>query len=421
MVASIAALLFLVAATPSERERAEHALNRLGFGAKPGDVERVLRIGVDRWIEQQLHPERLDDRAVDARVARYTKDVEIPPREEKEMARRAARKAIGDVSAQRILRAAESERQLNEVMVDFWMNHFNVFAGKGLDRFLVASYERDAIRPRVWGRFEDLLMATAKSPAMLFYLDNVRSRSGALNENYARELMELHTIGVDAGYTQIDVTELARVFTGWSMDRRGKGMVEFRFRKFAHDRGTKTVLGVKLSGGGIDEGERMIRFLARHPATAKHIATKLCIRLVSDKPSTALVERVANRFHDTNGDLRATVKAVIDSPEFWSARGAKVKSPFEYTVSAIRASGAKIDDPIPLARELRKMGEGLYFAQPPTGYPDDAESWSTSGATLARLDFVLALVHNKMPGVRVRASDADALARTLGRKEFMRQ
>jgi uncharacterized protein (DUF1800 family) len=204
------AILFLVAATPSERQRAEHALSRLTFGAKPGDVERVTHIGVDRWIEQQLHPERISDRAIDARVARYTKDVEIPPREEKEMARKAARKAIADVSAQRILRAAESERQLNEVMVDFWMNHFNVFAGKGLDRFLIASYERDAIRPRVWGRFEDLLMATAKSPAMLLYLDNVRSRRGALNENYARELMELHTIGVDAGYTQNDVTELAR-------------------------------------------------------------------------------------------------------------------------------------------------------------------------------------------------------------------
>ncbi|MGZ8780541.1 MAG: DUF1800 domain-containing protein [Thermoanaerobaculia bacterium] len=412
-----AAALVLLAAHPSERQRAEHALNRLGFGARPGDVDRVMRMGVDRWIEQQLHPERIDDRAVDARVARYANAVEIPPREDQQMIRRTARKAVADVSAQRILRAAESERQLNEVMVDFWMNHFNVFAGKGLDRFLVASYERDAIRPRVWGRFADLLMATAKSPAMLFYLDNVRSRSGALNENYARELMELHTIGVDTGYTQKDVTELARVFTGWSMDRGG----QFRFHRVAHDSGKKTVLGVTLSGGGIDEGEQMIRFLARHPSTAKQIARKLCVRLVSDEPPPALVERVAKRFRDTDGDLRATVKAVVDSPEFWRSRGAKVKSPFEYAVSAIRASGATIDDPLPLARELRRMGEGLYLAQPPTGYPDDAESWSTSGATLARLDFVLALVHNRMPGVRVRAGDADALARTLGGKEFMRQ
>ncbi len=417
-----AVALLLVAATPTERDRAEHALNRLGFGARPGDVERVMRIGVDRWIEQQLHPERIDDRAVEARVARYMKDVEIPPREsrqkDKEMVRRTARKAVTNVSAQRIIRAAESERQLNEVMVDFWMNHFNVFAGKGLDRFLIASYERDAIRPRVWGRFEDLLLATAKSPAMLFYLDNARSRAGAINENYARELMELHTIGVDAGYTQKDVTELARVFTGWSIERSSG---EFRFRKFVHDRGTKTVLGVTLRDDGMEEGERMIRFLARHPATAKHIAEKLCVRLVSDEPSPALVERVAKRFRETNGDLRATVKAVIDSPEFWSSRGAKVKSPFEYAVSAIRAAGGTIEDPLPLARELRKMGEGLYFAQPPTGYPDDAESWLTDGGTLARLDFVLALANNRMPGVRVRASDADALARTLGGKEFQRQ
>ena len=415
-----AAALLFVAASSSERQRTEHALSRLTFGARPGDVERVIRIGVDRWIDEQLHPERIDDRAVAARVARYEKAVEIPPRDDKQMVRRTARKAVADVSAQRILRAAESERQLNEVMVDFWMNHFNVFAAKGLDRYLVGSYERETIRPRVWGRFEDLLMATAKSPAMLFYLDNARSRGGALNENYARELMELHTIGVDAGYTQKDVTELARAFTGWSIDRPKSGTVAFRFRSRVHDGGAKTVLGVRLQGG-MDEGERMIRFLARHPATAKHIATKLCIRLVSDEPSPALVERVAKRFRDTNGDLRATVKAVLDSPEFWSSRGAKVKSPFEYAVSAIRAAGGKIDDPLPLARELRKMGEGLYLAQPPTGYPDDAESWSGSGATLARLDFVLALVHNKMPGVRVRASDADALARTLGGKEFMRQ
>jgi uncharacterized protein (DUF1800 family) len=413
----IAALaLLFVAAAPSERERAEHALNRLSFGARPGDVERVARIGVDRWIDEQLHPERIDDRAVATRVARYEKVVEIPSRDDKQKARRAGRKAVADVSAQRILRAAESERQLNEVMVDFWMNHFNVFAAKGLDRYLVGSYERETIRPRVWGRFEDLLMATAKSPAMLVYLDNFRSRDGALNENYARELMELHTIGVDAGYTQKDVTELARVFTGWSIDKSGA----FRFRRFAHDGGAKTILGVRMQGG-MDEGERMIRFLARHPSTAKRIATKLCIRLVNDEPSPALVERVAKRFRDTNGDLRETVKAVLDSPEFWSSRGAKVKSPFEYAVSAIRAAGGTIDDPLPLARELRKMGEGLYLAQPPTGYPDDAESWSGSGATLARLDFVLALVHNKMPGVRVRAGDADALARTLGGKEFTRQ
>lgn len=418
---AVAALALLVAATPDpERQRAEHALDRLAFGARPGDVERVMRIGVDRWIDQQLHPERIDDRAVETRVSQYTKDVAIPDRKDKDARRTAAREAMVNLSAQRILRAAESERQLNEVMVDFWMNHFNVFAGKGLDRFLLAEYERDTIRPRIWGRFEDLLLATAKSPAMLFYLDNARSRAGAINENYARELMELHTLGVDAGYTQKDVTELARVFTGWSITRPNEGRVAFRYRRAVHDAKPKTVLGVHLDGG-MDEGETMIRFLARQPATAKFIATKLCKRLVDDHPSQALVERVAARFLATRGDLRATVKAVIDSPEFWQARKTKIKRPFEYAVSAIRASGATIDNPMPLARELRKMGEGLYLAQPPTGYADDAEAWSGSGATLSRLDFALALANDKMPGIHVRTADADALARTLGAREFLQQ
>ena len=407
-----AAALLLVAASPAtERRRAGHALDRLAFGARPGEVERVLRIGVDRWIDQQLHPERIDDRAVEARVAKY--DVEIAP----ERDRKKVRQAIANAASQRILRAAESERQLNEVMVDFWMNHFNVFAPKRVTAFLVHDYEQQTIRPRIWGRFEDLLLATAKSPAMLVYLDNVRSRGGALNENYARELMELHTIGVDAGYTQQDVTELARVLTGWSATREG----EFRFRAALHDRGAKTVLGVKMSGGGVEEGEQIIRHLARHPATAKHIATKLCTRLVSDHPPRALVDRVARRFTDTRGDLRATVKAVIDSPEFWSSRGTKVKSPFEYAVSAVRAAGATIVDPLPLARELRKMGEGLYLAHPPTGYPEDSEAWSGTGATLARVDFALALAGDKLPGVRVTTSDAESLAKRLGSPEFQRQ
>jgi len=414
--------VLLMAAQPStdDRARAEHALNRLAFGARPGDVERVTRIGVDKWIDQQLHPERIADRTFAA-----IEDQQLPKRrersdEEKKALRREARKSIGALSAQRILRAAESERQLNEVMVDFWMNHFNVFAAKGLDLYLVGAYERDTIRPRVWGRFEDLLLATAKSPAMLWYLDNARSRRGAINENYARELMELHTLGVDAGYTQQDVTELARVFTGWSMNREGR----FVYRRMAHDSGAKTVLGHRFgAGGGMEEGETMIRILARHPSTAKFIAAKLCQRLVSDTPPPALVERVAKRFLATNGDLRETVKAVIDSREFWDEKNyrAKVKSPFEYTISAIRAAGATIEDPLPLARELRKIGEPLYLAQPPTGYSDKSQTWGSDGALVARLNFVAALAANKMPGVRVTTADSDSLARTLGAPEFQKQ
>jgi uncharacterized protein (DUF1800 family) len=406
-----AALLLAAASPDSERARAEHALNRLSFGARPGDVERVLRVGVDRWIAQQLQPDRIEDAAMDARVKQY--DVRIAPDRDRAKVRR----NIQNASAQRILRAAESERQLNEVMADFWLNHFNVFAPKRATSFLVHDYEHDTIRPRMWGRFEDLLLATAKSPAMLVYLDNVRSRSGAINENYARELMELHTIGVDAGYTQKDVTELARVLTGWSATREG----QFRFRTAVHDRGTKSVLGVTVGGGGVEEGERMIRVLARDPRTAQRIASKLCMRLVSDRPSQALVDRVARRFTETRGDLRATVQAIVGSPEFWSSRGAKVKSPFEYTISAIRAAGATIIDPLPLARELRRMGEGLYVASPPTGYPDDAAAWSGTGVTLARVEFAVALANGKLPGVRVTTADAAALAARLGSPEFQRQ
>jgi uncharacterized protein (DUF1800 family) len=445
--------LLLIAASPrgqvSERDRAQHALDRLAFGARPGDVDRVLAISVDRWIAQQLHPERIADAALESRLAKYEtltwsndevmKKIAMPfyeaRRARKEngaaadqtpmrMARgQRPQRIVAELSAQRILRAAESERQLNEVMVDFWMNHFNVFAGKNADRFLIASYERDTIRPRIWGRFEDLLLATAKSPAMLVYLDNARSRDGAINENYAREIMELHTLGVDGGYSQQDVTELARVFTGWSLTAPRSGKVDFVFRRALHDSGTKRVLGVTLASGGMDEGERMVRFLARQPATARHIAAKLCQRLVADEPPPALVDRVAKRFLDTNGDLRATVKAVIEDPEFWNPRNAhaKTKSPFEYAISAVRAAGASIEDPLPLARELKNIGEPLYFAQPPTGYSDTSDTWSNSGALVARLNFATALARNKMPGVRVSTTDSDALAKRLGGPEFQKQ
>jgi uncharacterized protein (DUF1800 family) len=387
------------------RQRAQHALDRLAFGAKPGDVERVMAIGVDRWIAQQLHPEQIADGAVEAHLA------SMPERA----------RPLAELSAQRIVRATESERQLNEVMTDFWLNHFNVFAQKGLDRIFIAGYERDVIRPHEWGKFEDLLMATAKSPAMLFYLDNARSRGGALNENYARELMELHTLGVDGGYTQKDVTELARVFTGWSIDRDAG---DFIFRRFAHDRGEKTVLGVHFrAGGGMEEGERMIRFLAHRPATAQHIAYKLCQRLIADEPPASAVDRVAKTFLASDGDLRRTVQAVIESPEFRDPKyfRVKTKTPFEYAVSAIRAVDGRIVDPLPVARQLREMGEGLYLAQPPTGYSDTAQAWSSSGGLMARLNFALALAENRLPGVQTKNKDTTAVARFLGSPDFQKQ
>jgi uncharacterized protein (DUF1800 family) len=424
----LAATLLLLASakdnTLTTRQRALHALDRLSFGARPGDADRVLAIGVDAWIERQLHPERIADDAVNARLQEFStlsmSDSQLMQRYYMPMA--AARKnkteadvpadqrprvVVEELHAQRILRAALSERQLNEVMVDFWMNHFNVFAGKGIDRFLLTSYERDVIRPHVWGRFEDLLLATAKSPAMLFYLDNARSRRGGVNENYARELMELHTLGVDGGYSQQDVTELARVLTGWSLARPREGDVAFVFRRAQHDSGAKLVLGNRIAaGGGIEEGERMIRFLAHQPATAHHIALQLCQRLVADDPPPALVDRVAKRFLANGGDLRDTVKTIIDSREFWdpAVYRAKVKTPFEYVVSAVRAVGARIVNPLPLARGLQQLGEPLYGAQPPTGYSDRADAWMNTGALMNRLNFALALAANKLPGVETNLS-----------------
>src|SRR5579872_5815649 len=423
LVSFVALLTFSCAsATHSQqlttRQQAIHALNRLAFGPRPGDVDTVMRTGVSAWIDQQLHSERIDDSAVEAELKNYPtlqlndgqligtyyapiqelrrqaqmNHTTIDQAELKQLQQN-SRVIVRDLVAQRIIRAADSRRQLNEVMVDFWFNHFNVFLGKGIDRFLLTSYERDTIRPHIWGTFEDLLMATAKSPAMLFYLDNARSvadpehrdprvermiemrrpqlaQKGGINENYAREIMELHTPGVDGGYTQKDVTELARVFTGWSIDPKTGTFV---FRRAMHDVGPKRVLGVYFPPGGeMEEGEKMIHILAHSPATAHHIAFELCQRFVSDVPPKALVDRVAQRFLATNGDLRETVKAVIDSPEFWAEDDyrAKVKSPFEFAISAVRAVDATIVNPVPIARALQMMGEPLYGAQPPTGYSE---------------------------------------------------
>lgn len=479
----------------SAREQAIHVLNRLGFGPRPGDVERVLKMGVSKYLEQQLHPETIPDAALAARLkdlptiamsnAELIDKFERPLRQARR-ARKAAsgeaaeageagqaqadeeklramvppekrpRRVIEELSAARVIRAADSERQFNEVMADFWMNHFNVFAAKGLDRVLLPSFERDVVRPRMWGKFEDLLMATAKSPAMLFYLDNARSVADeehrpllperremakqakenapkGINENYAREIMELHTLGVDGGYTQKDVTELARALTGWSIgggpgQRRGEAEAEFVFRVRMHDIGAKTILGHTLpAGGGIEEGETMIRILAHHPSTARHIAFQLCRRLVADDPPKSLVERVAKVFLESGGDLRETVRAVVTSPEFSDPQfyRAKVKSPFEYVVSAVRAVNG-ITDGKALARQLAQMGEPLYLCQPPTGYSDRADAWINSGALIARLNFALALAGGQLPGTTVQPQrllteaeaasadrSVDALARVL--------
>jgi uncharacterized protein (DUF1800 family) len=326
-----------------------------------------------------------------------------------------------DLVEAKILRAIYSHRQLAEVLTDFWFNHFNVYLDKGADRYFVTSYERDAIRPRVLGKFKDLLVATAESPAMLFYLDNWQSvdpaaferlrgrrrrRPGArrgLNENYARELLELHTLGVDGGYTQQDVMEVARCFTGWTIraPRRGGGFV---FDERRHDRGEKTVLGVKIpAGGGKEDGLRVLDILAHHSSTARFISRKLAQRFVADDPPASLVEKMAKTFRKKDGDIREVLKTMLTSREFWSAGAwrAKVKSPLETVVGAIRVLDADVDSTLALARQIARLGQPLYRKPEPTGYSTTSAEWVNSAGLLARMNFALALAVNRIPGVRV--------------------
>ncbi len=421
-------------------------------------------MGLQRYIDAQLHPDRVPDDAMPERLAglttvglrsreiaeRFERPV-LEARQEKKQnegepspgmkaVQQKANSVLGELGEQKLLRAVYSERQLQEVLADFWFNHFNVDARKGRDRFLITEYEREAIRPRVLGKFRDLLTATAKSPAMLFYLDNWMSadpagphptrdngggspigqrvaRAGVrlqvpdvgirpqrpqgrnvrgLNENYARELMELHTLGVDGGYTQKDVTEVARAFTGWTIDnpRQGGGYI---FNPRIHDPEAKVVLGHAINaGGGEEDGDQVLDILSRHPSTARFIATKLVRRFVSDAPPPALVDRAAARFRQTDGDLREVMRTILTSQEFLSpaARGAKVKTPFDFVVSALRVTGTEVDDPAMFVRAMQQLGMPLYMCQPPTGYADSADAWVNTGALVNRMNFALRLTRN---------------------------
>ena len=568
----------------NEHQRALHALNRLTFGPRPGDVQRVESMSVEKWIDQQLHPDRIDNSALEAhlapfrtlrmstpelvekfpspqmikavaegkrplpsnaeeraiyqaQLARYEEkqekkqtagtdatntttqtdsiDSSAPPadgkltleqRRERHKARlqaetdaeqlldlppdqrmkkilsmspeeqRAMTKALpederaglmagftaqqretlvaiqnpqqvvdGELMQAKLLRAIYSERQLEEVMTDFWFNHFNVYIGKGADRYLVTSYERDVIRPRALGKFKDLLVATAQSPAMLFYLDNwlsvgpdsdfargirpqrarmrmarfgpravypaageklarpikngKKQRQG-LNENYARELMELHTLSVNGGYTQKDVTEVAKVFTGWTIKqpREGGG---FQFEERMHEPGDKFVLGHRIKEDGEGEGKKVLDLLAHNPSTAKFVCTKLAQRFVADDPPPTLVARMQQTFLKKDGDIREVLRTLFKSPEFWSPADyrAKVKTPLEFVASAVRASGADVTDATPLVRALNQMGMPLYGAQPPTGYSMKSATWVNSSALLNRMNLGLALASGRLQGI----------------------
>jgi uncharacterized protein (DUF1800 family) len=334
-----------------------------------------------------------------------------------------------------------SDRPFVERLVAFWSNHLCVSTGaKILVAPLAGSYERDVIRAHVLGRFEDMVLASAKHPAMLTYLDNFQSigptsrgaRAGqrgngngqrrGLNENYAREIMELHTLGVDGGYTQKDVTEVARCFTGWTISRLRQGEPEFAFVSRIHDRGDKVVLGHRIKGGGQDEGRQVIHLLATHPSTARFIATKLARRFVADEPPAAIVDRAAETFRRTDGNIREVVRAIVASPEFFAAsvQSAKVKTPLEFVASALRASGAEVTDARDLGRRLAAMGMPLYLQQPPTGYKDTADAWVSTSGTLARLNLALDLAGGRVRGVTM-ADASGALATRLGSPEFQRR
>ncbi|HWL38708.1 MAG TPA: DUF1800 domain-containing protein [Gemmatimonadaceae bacterium] len=431
-----------------------HALSRLTFGPRPGDVLKVRSIGLDKWIDQQLRPERVDDSAIEAFVARYPtinqdqggllREYAAQQRERREMRREAAgsgmtradsnarrrqmrqrsnsrREVVTQLQSSRVARAVASERQLQEVMTDFWLNHFSIFAQKGPpEPYYLADFDRSVIRPRALGKFRDLLGAVAQSPAMLFYLDNARSmadsgrptlrpnarrRRGGLNENYGRELLELHTLGVDGGYTQQDVINVARAFTGWTIlpPQQGGGFI---FRPQVHDAGEKIVLGHKLAAGrGKQDAEDVLDILSRSPRTARFIATKIARRLVSDVPPKALVDRAAATFMRTDGDIREVVRAIVTSPEFFSQQAfrSKVKSPFEVVVSAMRALNAQPDSTPRTVQLIAFLGQPIYGHQAPNGWPETGESWMNTGAILNRINFGLAAAAGRLPGVDIRA------------------
>jgi len=532
----------------SKDEQILHALDRLTYGPRPGDIAQVERVGLKKWVDRQLHPESIQENAelaeklaplesltmdtyelmehypppalvkriedgkaampddplaraaVRNMMARYEKrkagaadKAALSDQDKMELAERvmdilepaqiftlrngtteeklaliaslppeklvqlsealppkmrgpliaaappevrrtllimnAPQQAVAaDLTAAKLYRAIYSNRQVAEILDDFWFNHFNVFMDKGVDRYELTDYERNAIEPHVLGKFRDLLEATAKNPAMLFYLDNWESRGPSnkpgkndvgLNENYGRELLELHTLGVDGGYTQKDVTEVARCFTGWTIraPRQGGG---FFYNDRWHDKGAKVVLGVTIpAGGGIDDGEKVLDIVAESPATAHHISLQLAQKFVADNPPKPLVDRMAKTFLKSHGDLREVMKTMLDSPEFWSqgAYRAKVKTPFEMVASAIRATNADVNDAFALSNQIAKLGEPIYRKLEPTGYSNVNSEWVSASDLLGRMNFALALAGNKVPGVHVdpmqNGAGADAIGRAL--------
>ncbi|HZK92055.1 MAG TPA: DUF1800 domain-containing protein [Stellaceae bacterium] len=408
-----------------------HVLNRIAFGPTPADAAHVKQIGIDRYIDEQLHPDRipeppelterlavLDTLKLDPAqlFAQYGPILPAlnggvkPTPEEAKARRRRAQIIVRQAQAARIWRALYSRRQLQEVMVGFWYDHFNVFAGKGLDHLWAGNFEATAIRPYALGHFRDLLLATAHHPAMLFYLDNqlntapgspgARGNLTGLNENYAREIMELHTLGVDGGYTQADVESLARILTGWGLERRnlrGGAGAAAGFDASRHDFTEKTFLGRTIAPTGEGEGTEAIGMLASSPATAHHIAFELAQYFVADKPPPGLVDRLAQRFRETDGDIAAVMKTLLASREFRASAGQKYKTPYQYVLSAARAAGVEIVNPRPLLGTMARLGEPLFYCQTPDGYKNTEDAWLSPDATTLRIGFATGLGRGVLP------------------------
>lgn len=419
------------AASPVAEPKVLHLLNRISFGPRPGDVERVAVMGVERYIQEQLAPAAIPyptelEQQINSLDTLHLQPTELyreygPPRRVKgqkpdpevvKAARQRARRIFQQAAQARLLRATTSPRQLEEVMTDFWYNHFNVFANKGLARLWFGAYEQAAIRPHVLGSFRTLLEATAQHPAMLFYLDNwqntapnspgAQGRFQGLNENYARELMELHTLGVDGGYTQEDVTTLARILTGWGfrrLNRQADESYQFHFNAQRHDADNKVFLGQIIKGSGSEEGKQALDILAQSPATARHLSYKLAQYFVADQPPPALVKQLAEKFLATEGSIREVLNTLFHSPEFWHPKhyNAKFKTPYRYVVSALRATDRQINNFRPLYNTLQQLGMPLYGCQTPDGYKNTQEAWLNPEAMTRRLSFATALANGSLP------------------------
>jgi uncharacterized protein (DUF1800 family) len=392
-----------------DREKVIHVLNRMSFGPRSGEVDKVIADGGwEKWVEQQLNFESVQDAALEDELPQRFPWLKMSiaemrkayPIGENQYNAPALRSGLRNYV---LFRAANSNRQFNEVIAEFWRNHFFVnqpVRDAPMRSWTAIDYEQNVIRKHAFGKFKNMLYASATHPAMLEYLDNYQSKANAWNENYAREVMELHTLGADRHYNEQDVLELSKALTGWTYDRD----LKFVFRPDWHQGGTKKVLGRTMPNGK-EGGEAALYMLATHSGTATFISEKLCRYLVNDNPPPALVRKVAGVFRDSGGDLPKVYRAILTSPEFMERSNyrAKFKTPFEFTVSALRATSAKVDDGSATCDVIAKMGQPIYDCEDPTGFYDQAEAWMDAGVLTSRWDYSWKLVRGSIPGVQVPA------------------